>query len=314
MRALVTGGCGFIGSHIVETLLKSPGNTVTVIDDESAPQNDTFYRFSERDFQFSEGSRVSYYKEDVNDPSLRDLFEGVDVVFHHAARSRIQPSFDNPRETYVNNVMGTQSVLDNCVAHGVRRVVYAGSSSCYGLTNSPPMVESMSPDCLNHYGLSKYQGEQVCKMYSKLHGLETVVLRYFNVYGPREPLKGIYAPVIGIFKRQRDQGIPLTIVGDGKQRRDFTHVSDVVKANLLVSSLPTSDVFRDSPYEKFTVFNIGSGKNYSVQEIADSIDSNQSYVPTRPGEARETLADVSRAKRILGWSPKVNVMDVINSY
>jgi UDP-glucose 4-epimerase len=151
-------------------------------------------------------------------------------------------------------------------------------------------------------------------MYARLHGIETVVLRYFNVYGPREPLKGIYAPVIGIFKRQRDQGTPLTIVGDGKQRRDFTHVSDVVRANLLASSLPSRDVFQDSQFDRFTVFNIGSGKNYSVQEIADFIDPNQEYVPTRPGEARETLADTSRAKKFLGWTPKVDVKDVINSY
>jgi len=303
MKYLVTGGKGFIGSHLTEALAKD-GHEVIVIDDESAPENGEF-------FEFTKLKKVKYVNKDISDPSTVKLYKGVDVVFHLAARSRIQPAFNEARHTFENNVIGTQCVLEAAVKHGVKRVVYAGSSSFYGQQNAPHR-ENMTSDCLNPYSLSKYQGEQVCKLYSRMHGIETVVLRYFNVYGPREPLKGRYAPVIGIFKRQKEAGEPLTIVGDGEQRRDFTYVDDVVSANIVASSKSTADVFKkDIPHQ---VVNVGTGMNYSVNQIADMISDNQVNVPERPGEAQETRADNTKGKLMLGWAPKFKLVDMILKY
>lgn len=294
---LVTGGEGFIGSHLVEVFL-AEGHEVRVIDDRSAPENLTFYTFS----------GATYWRVNVQDHS-GEAFQGVDVVLHHAARSRIQPSFFSARETYSNNVLGTQTVLQAAVDHGVKRVIYAGSSSCYGLKNTPPLREDMSSDCLNHYALSKRQGEDLCAMYSKLYGLETVVLRYFNVYGPREPLKGTYAPVLGIFKKQKAQGQFLTIVGDGEQRRDFTHVLDVVNANRLVMTADSSDLFL--PSQCHDVFNVGTGKSYSVNEVAEMVGGPKVHLPERLGEARQTQADFSKIKERLGWQATRDLSTVL---
>ena len=293
MKALVTGGKGFIGSHVVELLLEE-GHEVIVIDDESAAENGIFYKIG----------GAKYYKLDIRDKEILPLFKGVDWVFHLAARSRIQPSLINPEETFDVNVMGTLNVLQAARAAGVSKVVYSGSSSYYGLKNPIPNTEDMPPDCLNPYSVSKYQGELICKMYSTLWEVPTVVLRYFNVYGPREPDRGQYAPVIGLFKRQRDTGEMLTIIGDGEQRRDFTHVKDVAMANYLAAK---SDVVHD-------VFNVGTGTNYSVNQIAEMVGGAPTYVPARPAESRETRADISKATQLLGWQPKFNLGSAINSY
>jgi UDP-glucose 4-epimerase len=301
MRCVVTGGKGFIGSHVVESLLKR-GDEVIVIDDESAPENEDFYEFD----------GANYVTEDICNPITHSLYKGADVVFHLAARSRIQPAMNLPRHTFENNVVGTQSVLEAAVSAGVRRVIYSGSSSYYGIANPVPHNEKMTSDCLNPYSLSKYQGEQLCKLYSRMSGIETIVLRYFNVYGPREPLKGRYAPVVGIFKRQRSENKKLTIVGDGEQKRDFTHVHDVVDANILSAVTVTSKVFDKSiPFE---VFNIGTGSNYSVNQVANMISNHQTFIEPRPGEARETLADNTKARERLSWEPTIKLEDVINSY
>lgn len=300
MRCVVTGGKGFIGSHVVEALL-ALDYEVLVIDDESAPENEEFYEFEGAD----------YIKMDIGNPETHWAYRGADVVFHMAARSRIQPTYRTPRHTFENNVIGTQSVLEASVEAGVRRVVYSASSSYYGKLPAPHS-EDMPSDCLNPYSLSKYQGEQLCKLYARMSGIESISLRYFNVYGPREPLKGRYAPVVGIFKRQKLASQPLTIVGDGKQRRDFTHVLDVVDANLKAGFTPRSQVFSgDIPYE---VFNIGTGTNYSVNEVADMVCEEREFIPPRPGEARETLANNTKAKLLLGWQPQRDLPSTIFSY
>jgi len=294
VRCLVTGGQGFIGSHMVEFLLEK-NHSVTVIDDQSAPENTDFYVFR---------GDVKYHNASVTDENTHELYNDIDYVFHFAARSRIQPSLVNPKETFENNVLGTQSVLQASRKHDIKKVVYSGSSSFYGRANVPPHVETMQSDCLNPYSLSKFQGEQVCKMYSQLWELNTVILRYFNVYGPREPLRGVYAPVVGIFKRQRDTNEKLTIIGDGEQRRDFTYVKDIVNANWLAA---TSDVKHD-------IFNIGTGKNYSINQVAELVTGEKQYIKPRPAEARETLANISKAKRLLNYSPRYSLEDMINAY
>ena len=292
-RYLITGGCGFIGSHIVEALL-SEGAEVIVIDDESANENHEFYKL--------EGA--TYYKADICDDKTSNLYEGIDVVFHLAARSRIQPSISDPSSAFEVNVLGTSKVLTNSKNAGVKKVIYSSSSSCYGHKNKPPHHEDMPPDCLTPYSLSKKQGEELCKMFSDLYGLSTITLRYFNVYGPREPLKGQYAPVVGLFKRMKESEEPITIVGDGEQRRDFTYIKDVVRANIMAAE---SKVYHG-------LFNIGTGRNYSINQVADLIGGEKRYISSRSGEARETMADISKATQILGWSPNHRLEDTVLSY
>jgi UDP-glucose 4-epimerase len=289
MKALVTGGAGFIGSHVVDALI-ARGDEVICVDDKSAPQNQIFYW---NDAATNINADIRNLHESV--------YHGVDVVFHLAARSRIQPTVNNPSECFSVNVLGTQRVLELSRLAGVKRVVYSASSSYYGHASKPPFLEYAPKGCATPYSLSKWQGEEICDLYTKLYGLSTVSLRYFNVYGPREPLKGEYAPVMGLFKRQKEAGQPMTIVGNGNQRRDFTHISDAVEANLLAA-------------EKLHVtgpVNIGTGRNYSINELAVMIGGDRLYVAERVGETRETLANNMRAREELSWTPKVNLEDYL---
>ena len=231
------------------------------------------------------------------------MFDGVDYVFHLAAESRLQPAIDNPINAVKQNCVGTTVVLQCAREAGVKRVVYSSTSSGYG-GNPWPNKETQPDDCLNPYSASKIAGEKFCKMYTDLYGLETVSLRYFNVFGERSPSVGQYAPVISIFQRQAGCKDALTIVGDGSQKRDFVHVKDVARANYLAAVMPIYEMLGE-------VFNVGSGKNYSIQEIANAISDNQVYLPERSGEATTTLADISRIGEVIGWKPEIDVMDWI---
>ena len=288
MKLLVTGGAGFIGSHLVDKLIDL-GHIVTCIDDQSSTCNEEFYW---NDKAYNVKASISQYK------LLKNCMKRVDYVFHLAAHSRIQPALLNPLECIDVNVLGTANVLQAARECGVKKVIYSSTSSSYGLKNEPPLVETMPTDCLNPYSVSKVAGEELCRMYSELFGLDTITLRYFNVYGDRQPLKGAYAPVVGLFQEQKKSGESLTIVGDGKQRRDFTHVDDVVDANIKCMN----DVSNE-------IINIGTGVNYSVQELANIISDDQIYIKERPGECRETLACNSKARSLLGWTPTINIMD-----
>ena len=296
IKSIVTGGEGFIGSHIVDALLNL-GHEVISIDDRSAPENSQFYR----------NSNARYVVSDIRDKSNRELYQGADYVFHLAARSRIQPTILNPGECFSVNVLGTQEVLDASRLSGVKKVIYSASSSYYGHASSPPFVEDAPAGCATPYSLSKWQGEQICSLYRKLYGLATVCLRYFNVYGPREPLAGEYAPVMGLFKRQASSGKPITVVGDGLQRRDFTYITDVVAANIL--SMEDAAV---------GTYNIGTGRNVSIIELAQLVSSKFpteiKYIPKRVGETQVTLADASKAQREFGWKSKHAIEDVIFTY
>lgn len=295
-KSLVTGGAGFIGSNIVDKLL-SMGHEVICIDNESSNSTDTF----------NWNSSCSNHKVDICEiNSILPLFQGVDYVFHLAAESRIGPTIENPVKAVKTNSLGTANVLQCSRMNGVKRFMYSSTSAAYG-NNQVPNVESQPDDPINPYSVSKVSGEKLCSMYTSLFGLKTVIFRYFNIYGNREPTKGQYAPVIGIFKRQKASGQPLTVVGDGLQRRDFTNVSDVVEANILASIKEIDDEFFG------TVFNIGTGKNHSVLEIAKSISDNIEFIPQRPGEMRETLADISKSRKILGWNPSVDLENYLKS-
>ena len=294
MKSLVTGGAGFIGSNLVDNLLKL-GHEVIVIDNEYSDAHEHFYW----------NDKAQNYKYDIRDyKNTRHLYDGVDYVFHLAAEARIQPAILNPIESVSINSVGTCIVLQCAKEAGVKRVMYSSTSAAYG-RNEPANIETQPDDCLNPYSVSKVSGEKLCRMYTELYGLPTVTFRYFNVYGERQPLKGQYAPVIGIFLRQRAAGEPLTIVGDGNQRRDFTYVGDVVNANILAAT-------KEVDSEAFgQVYNIGTGNNYSINQIARMISNNTVNIAPRPGETRLSLANNQKFRKTFGWEPTMKLEEWI---
>lgn len=290
MKCLVTGGCGFIGGHLVDELIVN-GNQVIVIDNESAIANKVFYK----------NPNAEYRKIDINNyEQIEPLFQDIDTVFHLAAESRIGPCIEDPVLACKTNVTGTCNVLQASRKHGVRRVVYSSTSACYGLTEVVPMHEALPTDNLNPYSTSKLAGEDLCNMFTKLYGLETVSLRYFNVFGERMPETGQYAPVIAIFQRQIREGKVMTIVGDGLQKRDFVYVKDVVQANIKAGQCDSRLCGE--------AYNVGSGNNISVLQIAKLLKKDYVHIPAREGEARNTKADISKIAK-LGWKPTVDVVD-----
>ena len=289
-KYLVTGGAGFIGSHIVDKLLDY-GNEVVVVDNFSTNGKKVNTKADVRNIDISErGSRLA----------LCEAMEEVDTVFHCAALARVQPSIENPQKYHKVNVDGTFNILLSARDSGVRRVVYSASSSAYGDQKTMPLVESMPTAPMSPYGLQKLIGEQYCSVFSICYGLETVSLRYFNVYGEGQSTGGAYSTAIGIFLKQKENRTNLTITNDGEQRRDFTYVGDVADANILAST--------SEKVGKGEIINIGRGNNYSMNQIADFIGGEKEYIGDRL-EPKETLADNSKAKELLGWEPKTDIKD-----
>jgi UDP-glucose 4-epimerase len=296
MKSLVTGGAGFIGSHIVDRLI-TLGHEVICIDNESAVSNEKFYW----------NDKAINYKYDICDYDLIEpLFKDVDYVFHLASDARIQIAIQNPRKSMYTNAVGTFNILEASRLNNIKRVIYSSTSSSYGKKNVLPNIESQKPDPLTTYSSAKIFGENLMRVYFNLYGLKTVSLRYFNVYGERHPLKGQYAPVVGLFLKQFKEGLPLTIVGDGTQKRDFTYIQDAVEANILAAMSNNDSIYGET-------YNIGTGRNISILDIAKNISDNVQYIEPRPGEAKETLADNSKAKNDFGWIPKINLLDWISS-
>lgn len=294
-KCLVTGGAGFIGSHIVDRLLLL-GHEVTVIDNESSDGHDQYY--------WNESAKN--LKLDIcNFEEIRRHFSNVDVVYHLAAKVSVQESVEDPLPTFITNALGTANVLEASRRSSVERFIYSSTSAVYGETNPVPSLESMREDPLNSYAIGKLSGEQMVNSYHHLYGMNTAIFRYTNVYGDRSRHTGSYAPVVTRFLDRFMEKKPLLIFGDGEQRRDFIHVSDVVSANIFFSY--------GTPDEWGETYNIGYGKNWSINELAASISDNVEYKPARDGEMRETLADVTKAKHGLTWKPKVDIMDWLRS-
>jgi UDP-glucose 4-epimerase len=294
MKCLVTGGAGFIGSNLVDHLLEN-GHQVIVVDNESANSHDEYYWNSSAD----------NHKFDVglsNLDKLVELSQGVDCIFHLASDVSISYCIEKPADSFTNNVGATVAVLEAARLTGVEKVVFSSTAAIYGRTDKM-CLEKDTPDPLNSYAVSKLSGEHLMKMYNDLYQVKTVTLRYFNVYGPRQPKSGQYAPVIGIFSRQKKEGKALTVVGDGRQTRDFIHVSDIAAANLLVAE---KDV---DAYGQ--VYNIGTGKATSIKVIAEMISDRIEHVPPRPAEARQSLANVTKIKTTYGWQAQVNLQEWI---
>ena len=295
VKSLVTGGAGFIGSNLVDKLIDL-GHEVIVIDNEYSDVHENFYW----------NEKAKNYKFDIRDyENTRPLYDDVDYVFHLAAEARIQPAILNPIEAVSINSVGTCTVLQCARESGVKKVIYSSTSSAYGM-NPFPNVETQSDDCLNPYSVSKVNGEKLCSMYTKLFGLKTIILRYFNVYGNRHPLRGQYAPVVGIFLRQKNNNEPLTIVGDGEQRRDFTNVLDVVDANIRLAIIDVDNNFYGN------VYNVGTGINHSINQVANLISDNQIHIPERIGESRITLANNNKIEEVFGWTPNIKLEDWIS--
>ncbi|MBC8395277.1 MAG: NAD-dependent epimerase/dehydratase family protein [Bacteroidetes bacterium] len=295
MKSIVTGGNGFIGGHIVDALIEK-GHKVTVIDNLSSPFHEKFHY----------NDQALYLKLDINDPTVKGFFEGVDYVFHLAAESRIQPTIEDPVLACQTNYVGTANVLQYAREAGAKRVMFSSTSSAYGL-QPPPHRESLTPDPLNPYSVTKVSAERLCKMYHDLFGLETVVFRYFNVYGPREPVKGQYAPVVGRFLKQQAAGELLTVVKPGTQTRDFVHVNDIVRANIAAMEAGSEVANGD-------VYNIGTGESISIKALAQRIKSAINWLPERQGEAKHTLADISKSKKMLNWEPQEDLEEYIKNY
>jgi UDP-N-acetylglucosamine/UDP-N-acetyl-alpha-D-glucosaminouronate 4-epimerase len=283
---LVTGGAGFIGSHLVDALVEA-GVKVRVLDN---------FATGRREFV---NPAADLIEADIrNADSIGEAFAGVDCVFHVAALPRIPLSIDRPVETHTVNVVGTLNVVLACRAAKVRRIVYSGSSSVYGDQPRMPLVEAMTPNPISPYSLQKLVGEQYLRMYHRLSGIEAVGLRYFNVYGPRMTTEGSYATVIGAFIRARREGRPIQIFGDGEQTRDFTHVRDVARANLLAMDCAAAD---GRP------INVGYGAETSVNRIAALFGGATIRMAERQCDVRRTLADPSLARELLGWSAQVTI-------
>lgn len=292
-KYLVTGGAGFIGSNLVNALVDK-GHTVVVVDDLSTGKRENV------------NTRATLVVLDIsnssNDVTLTSVMSGCDGVFHLAALTSVQASIDEPITYNKVNVDGTLNVLRCCSNAGVKRVVYSASASAYGNASSFPTEERCKVDPMSPYGLQKLIGEQYCRVFSHCYNLETVCLRYFNVFGEGQSLTGSYCPVIGLFRKQHLDNEPMTVVGDGEQRRDFIHVSDVVRANILAMT--------STKVGKGESINIGSGDNRSINQIADLFGGDKKYIANRL-EPRISLSSIDKAKRLLDWEPEVTVEDWI---
>lgn len=296
MKYIVTGGAGFIGSNLVDLLIDE-GHEIDVIDNFSSGKKENC------------NEKAKYHNIDISDQSnydeLKKILSKSDGVFHLAALPRVQESIDNPLHFEKNNTLSTINILKACADMNVKRLVYSASSSAYGNTINLPSKEEDPIDPISPYAMQKYYGEVACRMFANVYGIETVSLRYFNVYGERQSLEGAYALVMCVFARQRLNNEPMTIRGDGEQRRDFTHVKDIAKANLLAM---TSEKVGAGE-----VINIGNSDNRSVNQIAAMIGGPTVTVDPVV-EPRETLANNSKAKNLLGWSPSVIIEEWVPKY
>ena len=268
MKAIVTGGAGFIGSHLVDHLV-GEGHEVVVWDSLTTGKRDQV------------NPKVRFHEIHVESIHPEYHLDELDAIFHLAGEARIQPSFESPAITHDSNVTGTMKILE-MARHCGSKVIYAGSSSVY------------HDQYANPYSFTKLKAEEYCTLYNRLYKVPVVIARFFNVYGPRQLEEGAYATVVGIFEKQYRDGVPLTVTGNGRKRRDFTHVEDIV-SGLVAMSHGEWDA---------KIFNLGTGVNHSIQELAKMFNSEIKYIPERPGEAQNTLADIHDSKAYLGWTPK----------
>ena len=285
----VTGGAGFIGSHLVEALLKQ-GYDVTIIDNFSTGRIENIQNLLK-------SCRTRIVETDIsNVPELTNAFKDCSFVFHLAALADIVPSIQEPLKYHYSNVNGTISVLEAARKAGVNKLIYAASSSCYGIPEVYPTPETAPIKPMYPYALTKYLGEQYVLHWNQIYGLPCVSLRLFNVFGPRARTSGTYGAVFGVFLAQKLADKPYTVVGDGTQMRDFTYVSDVADAFIRAAE---SDISNE-------IFNVGSGDTYSINQLVSLLGGEKIHIPKRPGEPDCTFADITKICRSLDWEPRVS--------
>jgi UDP-glucose 4-epimerase len=287
---LVTGGAGFIGSHLAEALLKK-NYKVRVLDNLSSGHR----AWVPAEAEFVEGD-IRHLDD------CRKAMQGIQGVFHLAAMSRVAPSLDNIDLATQSNIVGTQNILSAMRETGVKKIVYSGSSTYYGNQPIPHREFETAPEFLNFYSLSKHVGSEYCLLFDRLYDMHAIVLRYFNAYGPRQPQEGAYALVLGIFLQRWLKGETLIVHGDGSQRRDFVHVRDIARANIMAFESPL----------RSKIYNVGCGTNISIKELANMISPDQRHEGSRKGDSKETLADIRRITQDLGWNPEVAFTEGLN--
>ena len=287
-KAIITGGAGFIGSHIVELLLNK-GYHVAAIDDMSNGQQANIDIFKDN-------PHYEFYNIDVSKEFDDAIFKDALYVFHFAALADIVPSIEHPFKYHNANVTGTIRILETCLKHNVKKLVYAASSSCYGIPDKYPTPETADIRPQYPYAFTKYIGECYVMFWHKLYKVPVISLRYFNVYGTRARTNNTYGAVFKVFLSQKFHGLPLTIVGDGTQTRDFTYVTDAAEAALIAAE---SDIVGE-------IINIGTGNPQSVNYLAKLIGGKTIHIPKRPGEPESTHADIAKACKLFKWKPKVS--------
>ena len=294
MKSLITGGAGFIGSHLVDALLDK-GDEVVVLDNFSTGRPENLRHIEDQ---------INVVKCDLSiSGSWEKNFHGVARVFHLAALADIVPSIENPEAYYLANVNGTFNVVEACKKYDIEKLIYSASSSCYGIPDLFPTPETAEIRPQYPYALTKFLGEQIVLHWNSVYNVPSISTRFFNVYGPRSRTSGTYGAVFGVFLAQKLNKKPFTVVGDGTQTRDFTYVTDVVSALISASVSQLNG----------EVFNIGSDNTYSVNSLVDLLKGEVVYIPKRPGEPDCTWADISKAKNLLNWKPKVSLESVVNS-
>jgi len=290
MKTIVTGGCGFIGSHLVESLIEK-GHQVCVLDNLSSGRKENLGHIQDRD-------NLKIVECDISkDGNWRNKFDGVDWVFHLAALADIVPSIQKPEAYFKSNVDGTFNVLQASKLHGVKRFIYTASSSCYGIPDELPVKETDPIKPQYPYALTKRLGEELVLHWGRIYKLSVLSLRLFNVYGLRSRTSGAYGAVFGVFLAQKLAGRPFTVVGDGSQTRDFTNVKDVARA--FITAVESNKVNQ--------IYNVGSDKEVSVNRIVELLEGERVEIPKRPGEPDRILADITKIKNELGWSPRVSI-------
>ena len=292
MKTLITGGAGFIGSHLADLLIAS-GHEVVVIDNLSNGRKSNIEHLLKK-------KNFIFHKLDItNMDDIEPIFVDVDWVFHLAGMADIVPSIESPKEYYDCNVTGTFNIVEASRKAGVKKIVYAASSSSYGIPDNYPTAETADIRPQYPYALTKYMGEELVMHWSQTYNIPSIALRLFNVYGPRSRTTGAYGAVFGVFLSQKIHNKPYTVVGDGTQTRDFTYVTDVAAAFLRAAEETTTSV----------ALNVGSDNHYSVNRLVELLEGEVTYVPKRPGEPDCTYADTTRIHKVLNWKTKVSFED-----
>jgi len=292
-RSVVTGGAGFIGSNLVDHLVRID-HKVIVLDNFVSGKKANLANHKKKDVKII---RVDISKS----KNLDKYFKKVDYVFHLAGLAEIIPSIKNPKKYFNTNVLGTLKVVEAAKRAGVKKLIYAASSSCYGSPKNLPTSEKEKIDIKHPYGLTKFLGEQLVLKYATNFNMPNISFRFFNVYGPRLNMSGQYSAVFGNFLKQKKNNKPLTIVGDGKQTRDFIHVDDLTNAFIKVAKSRLVN----------KIYNLGSGKEISINKIANLFGGKKTFIPKRPREPKRSLANISKIKKDINWKPTITIQEGI---